>query len=116
MGAIFFLTFSIICSANLYLYLLNKYLNINLFKLDYYFGFITDDTETRLYYKNLTNSREMIIQKTYDTNYILKKWVKLKEIQTFIYYCINKKIVLNIYMNCIYYALLFITLFLSCIC
>lgn len=106
----------IICLNNLYLYFYNKYLNKKLQKIEYFFGFITENYNTNIYYQELININDISMQKSFDTDAVLKEWILLKEKQTFIYYSISTKKGMNVYMNSIFSALLFLTIILTNIC
>lgn len=100
--------------SNIYLYFLNKYINAELNKLECYFYFITEENTTNIYDK--FPSEKHITSKNLDGDTILRQWIKLKEIETFIYYSITNKIKFNNYMHSIFSALLFITMILTNIC
>lgn len=108
--------FIVICLSNLYLYLYNKFLNKKLQKIEHYFGFITNNYSTNIYYRELVNTKDVLVQKKFNTDSVLKKWIKLKEKQTFIYYSISTKKSMNVRMNIVFSGLLLITIFLLCFC
>ena len=108
--------FIVICLSNIYLYLYNKFLNKKLQKIEHYFGFITNNYSTNIYYRELVNTKDVLVQKKFNTDSVLKKWIKLKEKQTFIYYSISTKKSMNVRMNIVFSGLLLITIFLLYFC